>query len=40
MEDKEENYELNQVIQDFLLALHPYLLMKAALKCLEWLVYR
>lgn len=40
MEDNETNDQLNEIISEFLFALHPYVMMKASLKCLEWLVYR
>lgn len=40
VEDNEANEKLNEIINKFLLALHPYIMMKASLKCLEWLVHR
>lgn len=38
--DKEVNDKLDKEIQEFLIAVSPYLMMKASLKCLEWLVNR
>jgi U3 small nucleolar RNA-associated protein 10 len=40
VEDAEFNARLDGVINEFLIALYPYMMIKASLKCMEWLVYR
>ncbi len=40
VEDKEANQKLDNEIQEFCIAVSPYFMLKAALKSLEWLVYR
>lgn len=37
---KAENAELDESIEEFLLLLSPYFLLRPAHKALEWLVYR
>lgn len=36
----EENLKLDQRISDFLAMVSPHMLLKPAVKCLEWLIYR
>jgi len=40
VEDSEVNRKLDAVIHEFLMAISPYLMVKASLKCMEWLVHR
>ncbi|GAA6085032.1 HEAT repeat-containing protein 1 [Tachysurus ichikawai] len=40
VQSKEVNQKLDKDISQFLIRLSPYFLLKPALKCLEWLVYR
>jgi hypothetical protein len=38
--DKETNDKLDEEIEEFLICISPYLMLKSPLKCLEWLVNR
>ncbi|CAG7837073.1 unnamed protein product [Allacma fusca] len=40
VQDKDTNERLDKVINEFLVAISPYMMIKAPLKCMEWLVYR
>ncbi|ODM95754.1 HEAT repeat-containing protein 1, partial [Orchesella cincta] len=40
VEDAAVNEQLDQTVDKFLITLSPYLMLKASLKCMEWLVYR
>lgn len=40
VEDAETNKKVDEVIEKFLITLSPYMMLKASLKCLEWLVHR
>lgn len=40
VEDKIANTRLDKAVEHFLLILSPYLEKQAALKALEWLIYR
>lgn len=40
VESKDVNKKLDKIISKFLIRLSPYLLLKAAQKALEWLIYR
>ena len=39
-QSREVNAQLDDTIKEFLIELSPYLLLSAARKALEWLVYR
>jgi len=38
--NKEENEQLNEVINEFLMTVSPFFLVKAAQLSLDWLIYR
>lgn len=40
VEDKEANDNLDPLIEEFLLSISPYMMLKASLKCFEWLINR
>ncbi|CAG7721196.1 unnamed protein product, partial [Allacma fusca] len=40
VQDKHTNERLDKVINEFLVAVSPYMMIKAPLKCMEWLVCR
>jgi len=39
-EDEQVNHAIDLAVNHFLIALSPYFMIKASLKCMEWLVYR
>ncbi|CAL8131520.1 unnamed protein product [Orchesella dallaii] len=40
VEDAATNDQVDKLVDKFLITLSPYLMIKASLKCMEWLVYR
>lgn len=40
VEDATTNEKVDKLVEKFLITVSPYLMLKSALKCMEWLVYR